>query len=103
MAPVNGQILPDKWFVSRELRPEAPVRLVCFPHAGGATAMFARWPAALGPGVEVAALALPGRERRIGEPAAVEVEPVQTTATRRPSSAARSARRWCRTTRSPGG
>ncbi|CAM5567732.1 Polyketide synthase thioesterase domain-containing protein OS=Kitasatospora aureofaciens OX=1894 GN=GCM10010502_03690 PE=3 SV=1 [Kitasatospora aureofaciens] len=74
MAPVNGQILPDKWFVSRELRPEATVRLVCFPHAGGATAMFARWPAALGPGVEVAALALPGRERRIGEPAAVEVE-----------------------------
>ncbi|MFJ7243706.1 thioesterase II family protein [Kitasatospora sp. NPDC098652] len=71
---MNGQILPDKWFVSRELRPEAPVRLVCFPYAGGGTSIYTRWPAALGPEVEVAALALPGRERRLGEPAAVDVD-----------------------------
>lgn len=71
---MNSHILPDKWFVYQELRPEAPVRLVCFPYAGGATAIYTGWAAALGPDVEVAALALPGRERRIGEPPDVEVE-----------------------------
>lgn len=45
-------------------RPRA--RLICFPYAGGAASAFHGW--RVGPGVEVSALALPGRTFRIREP-----------------------------------
>nr|WP_245652887.1 alpha/beta fold hydrolase [Herbidospora sakaeratensis] len=54
------------WAVRLGDRP-APVRLFCFPYAGGGAAVFRRWPAAL-PGVEVYAIRLPGRENRFCEP-----------------------------------
>jgi surfactin synthase thioesterase subunit len=46
-------------------RPEARLRLVCFPYAGGGSAAFATWPESLGPEIEVCAVQLPGRETRI--------------------------------------
>src|SRR5207247_4890704 len=43
-------------------RPDAAVRLFCFPHAGGAAAWYAGWARALeNQSVEVAAAQLPGR------------------------------------------
>lgn len=45
----------------------ARLRLFCFPHAGGGTALFDAWPAAFPAGVEVCPVYLPGRERRIWE------------------------------------
>lgn len=41
--------------------------LLCFPHAGGSAATYARWPGFL-PDVHVVALELPGRGQRIDEP-----------------------------------
>ncbi|HEX4833474.1 MAG TPA: alpha/beta fold hydrolase [Trebonia sp.] len=48
------------------------VRLVCFPHAGGAASFFSGWDARL-PGVEVHAVRYPGRAERIGEPCATDL------------------------------
>jgi medium-chain acyl-[acyl-carrier-protein] hydrolase len=44
------------------------VRLVCFPYAGSTAALFRGWPALLPMDVEVLAVQLPGRARRIREP-----------------------------------
>jgi surfactin synthase thioesterase subunit len=48
-------------------RRTALATLFCLPHAGGGASVFARWPAAFGPSVEVRAIQLPGREDRILE------------------------------------
>ena len=45
------------------------LRLICFPFAGGSAASFASWGAQLPTGVELRALQLPGRSRRMREPA----------------------------------
>ena len=58
----------DRWFVNRQPRPEAPVALLCLPYGGAGPSAFREWPAAFGAGVDVAALALPGRENRYHEP-----------------------------------
>jgi medium-chain acyl-[acyl-carrier-protein] hydrolase len=59
------------WFYCRSRRPEAEVRLFCFPSAGGATVQFFAWPDLL-PDVEVHVAQLPGRERRLDEPLIVD-------------------------------
>lgn len=51
---------------------DAVVRLVCFPHAGGAASFFTGWDALL-PGVEVYGIRYPGRAERIGEPCATDL------------------------------
>lgn len=48
--------------------PEADLRLVCFPHAGGSAGFFHPLSARLGPGVEVLAVQYPGRQDRRREP-----------------------------------
>ncbi|MFF4189636.1 thioesterase II family protein [Nonomuraea sp. NPDC001831] len=58
------QVSPWFWFPAR--RPDAPLRLVCVPYAGGGAGAFRAWPASL-PGVEVAVVRLPGRETRFKE------------------------------------
>ncbi|MFC9249793.1 thioesterase II family protein [Amycolatopsis thailandensis] len=57
---------------ARWLRCRAPLsaprlRLVCFPHAGGAASFFAGWSAHAPEGVEVHAVQYPGREDRVTE------------------------------------
>jgi len=58
----------DLWF--RRYRParNAGVRLVCFPHAGGAAPFFLPVAAALSPRVDVVAVQPPGRQDRRTEP-----------------------------------
>ncbi|MGW2187329.1 thioesterase II family protein [Streptomyces sp. NPDC001719] len=46
----------------------APVRLVCFPFAGGSASYFFGLSRLLSPGVEVLAVQYPGRQDRHGEP-----------------------------------
>ncbi|MCH0541716.1 thioesterase [Streptomyces sp. MUM 203J] len=48
--------------------PDAGVRLVCFPHAGGSAGFFHRLSRDLAPGAEVLAVQYPGRQDRRGEP-----------------------------------
>ncbi|MBB5120455.1 hypothetical protein AF335_11035 [Streptomyces eurocidicus] len=52
---------------------EAPLRLYCFPHAGGSAAEYLRWGRRI-PGAEVYAIQPPGRATRFAEPAVTSME-----------------------------
>ncbi|MFE1173353.1 thioesterase II family protein [Streptomyces sp. NPDC058773] len=70
----NGPLraLDQEWFRRPRPVPDARLRLVCFPHAGGAASFFRDWPQWLPADIELAAVCYPGREDRITQPA-VEV------------------------------
>ncbi|RSM45253.1 thioesterase [Amycolatopsis balhimycina DSM 5908] len=59
----------SEWIRRFHPAPAAPVRLVCFPHAGGAASYYRPVSAALAPAVEVLVVQYPGRQDRYGEPA----------------------------------
>lgn len=59
--------LRNPWLV-RRAQPDCSERLFCFAYAGGSAAVYAPWQAALGSGVEVCAIQLPGRGTRLAEP-----------------------------------
>jgi medium-chain acyl-[acyl-carrier-protein] hydrolase len=48
-------------------RPNAKLRLFCFPYAGAAATVYRLWPADLPADVEVCAIQLPGRGNRLAE------------------------------------
>ncbi|GHG97180.1 thioesterase II family protein [Streptomyces lanatus] len=54
--------------------PGARIRLVCFPHAGGAANAFHGWAALTPPEIEVLSVQYPGRQDRLGEPCATTME-----------------------------
>ncbi|MBJ6762832.1 thioesterase [Myxococcaceae bacterium JPH2] len=58
----------DRWFPTRKPLPEARLRLFCFPFAGGSASIYNGWSTGLPLGVELCAVQLPGRERRLMEP-----------------------------------
>lgn len=51
------------WYAAR-----APIRALCFAHAGGGASAFGSWPEVFAPEVELRAVSLPGRERRLADP-----------------------------------
>jgi len=56
-------------------RPDAAVRLFCFPHAGGAAASYIGWSRALeNQSIEVAAAQLPGRNGVASEPPCTDLD-----------------------------
>ncbi|KOV51332.1 oleoyl-ACP hydrolase [Streptomyces sp. AS58] len=59
--------------------PEAPVQLVCFPHAGGAATYYHRLSQAMSPDADVLAIQYPGRQDRLSEPC---IEDIPTLADR---------------------
>lgn len=56
----------NPWFTNFQRSADAPLRLFCFPYAGGGANLYREW-ARLLDNVEVVAAQLPGRERRILE------------------------------------
>lgn len=56
-----------KWIVCHACAPQAPLRLFCFPYAGGGASIFRAWPARLSAQAEICAIQLPGRENRLTE------------------------------------
>lgn len=60
------------WLVVQKPRPEAKMRLICFPFAGGGSAVFDEWGEAIDPDIEIISVEAPGRLGRIDE------EPVRT-------------------------
>ncbi|MEV3961017.1 SDR family NAD(P)-dependent oxidoreductase [Nocardia sp. NPDC050193] len=54
-------------------RPGAPMRLFCFPHAGGSASTYLAWHDLLPDHVELHAVQLPGRDDRGGEPPYTDV------------------------------
>lgn len=69
--------MASRWLHIPQPAPGAAVQLFCVPYAGGGSAVFQHWPAGL-PGIEVAAVRLPGRESRYGEPAHRDIRPIVT-------------------------
>ncbi len=58
----------NSWITCPHPNPQATLRLFCFPYAGGGTLSYRPWAERL-PFVEVCPILLPGRERRLAEPA----------------------------------
>ncbi|WP_447035921.1 thioesterase II family protein [Streptomyces sp. DSM 118878] len=58
----------NTWLRVSTPRPRARIRLVCFPHAGGAASAFRDWGALLPAAIEVAVVQYPGRQDRLGDP-----------------------------------
>ncbi|MEU9782980.1 alpha/beta fold hydrolase [Streptomyces phaeochromogenes] len=58
----------NTWLRVHTPRPRARIRLVCFPHAGGAASAFRDWGALLPAAIEVAVVQYPGRQDRFGDP-----------------------------------
>src|SRR5690606_22276910 len=68
-APAAPTTRVERWIVTPETKAQPSVRLFCFPYAGGAPTAFHDWSKDLPDDFEVSAINLPGRGRRIGEPA----------------------------------
>jgi surfactin synthase thioesterase subunit len=62
------------WLAALKRCDRPRLRLICFPFGGGGATAFYQWQAALPPGVELWAVALPGREHRSDEPPATDAE-----------------------------
>lgn len=56
------------WIASSRPRPQAHLRLFCFPYAGGGASLFHTWSDELPSQIEVCPVQLPGRENRLTEP-----------------------------------
>ncbi|ONI86948.1 hypothetical protein ALI144C_09860 [Actinosynnema sp. ALI-1.44] len=55
-----------RWLLRRVPRPDAPLRMYCFPHSGGSAGEYLAWADSL-PGVELWAVQPPGRGSRLAE------------------------------------
>lgn len=64
----------DPWLRCFQPAPEAPVRLLCLPHAGGSASSFFPVARQLAPRVEVIAVQYPGRQERRAEPCVESIE-----------------------------
>jgi medium-chain acyl-[acyl-carrier-protein] hydrolase len=58
---------PTSWLPSWHRKPQARVRLFCFPYAGGGASIFRTWSGLLPQDIEVCPVQLPGREDRLLE------------------------------------
>ncbi|MEU6963752.1 cytochrome P450 [Streptomyces chrestomyceticus] len=66
--PAPGRTDASRWLLRRRVLPDPALRLVCFPHAGGAATFFHGWQDRVPHGIEVSAICYPGRQNRIAEP-----------------------------------
>ena len=77
-----SQTPKDSWVSSHKPRPQARLRLLCFPYAGGGVMIYRQWAASMPESIDVLPVQLPGRERRLREPPYTRVEPLVEAATR---------------------
>jgi medium-chain acyl-[acyl-carrier-protein] hydrolase len=62
-----ARAVSNSWLAIQRTVDNPRLRLFCLPYAGGGAAVYRRWPEDLPGDVEIVALQLPGRERRIAE------------------------------------
>ncbi len=56
-----------RWLANRKIKPDAQVRLFCFPYGGGGASIYREWQQEFPDFVEVCPIQLPGRENRLEE------------------------------------
>ncbi|WP_026129078.1 thioesterase II family protein [Nocardiopsis prasina] len=66
MDPQHPPLSP--WLRRPRRRPQADVRLICLPHAGGSASSLRPWQYLLPSGIEALTVQYPGREDRFGDP-----------------------------------
>ncbi|MEU6125559.1 thioesterase domain-containing protein [Streptomyces sp. NPDC047123] len=64
----------NPWLMRAEHRPDARLVLYCLPHAGGGASAYRDWANGLPAGIDVVAVQLPGRENRIRERPAIDLD-----------------------------
>lgn len=64
------------WIITPKPDRRAKLRLFCFHYAGGGASIYRTWPTDLPSTIEVCAVQLPGRERRLNEPAFTTLAPM---------------------------
>lgn len=70
---MTGPLGDSPWFRNYRPAPQAPLRLICLPHAGGSATFYYPVAQALAPRIEVLAVQYPGRQDRREEPAATDL------------------------------
>ncbi|CAL9648425.1 Thioesterase PikA5 [Streptomyces sp. enrichment culture] len=70
--------MTDAWLRCRTPRHNPSARLVCLPHAGGTAGPYAAWGTGLPDDVELSAVQYPGREDRLSEPPAGDLQDLVT-------------------------
>ncbi|GCE27614.1 hypothetical protein KDA_30980 [Dictyobacter alpinus] len=60
-------ITQSSWIHRNDLKPDARLRIFCFPHSGGGASFYRRWNNLSGQEIDVCPLQLPGRENRRSE------------------------------------
>jgi medium-chain acyl-[acyl-carrier-protein] hydrolase len=68
-------VFPTPW-LTVDPRPNARIRLFCFPYAGGGASIFRTWPAEFSQTVEACSVRFPGRESRIREAPFAQLAPL---------------------------
>lgn len=63
----------NPWFDIPSPRPDARLRLICLPYAGAGSTLFNTWQDRLPDSIELCTVQMPGRARRISEPAATRM------------------------------
>jgi|SRR5215213_2450839 len=71
---LNTTLTP--WLPNSKLNARAKLRLFCLPYAGGSALVYRDWQEHLPPGVELCPVQLPGRGRRLREPAFTHTRPL---------------------------
>lgn len=64
------------WLHYYHQKPQAQVRLFCFPYAGGGASIFRTWQGSFPSFIEVCPVQLPGREYRLTETAFSQLDPL---------------------------
>lgn len=64
------------WFLRPQPKPNANLRLICFPYAGGSASTYISWANHLPENVELIAVQPPGRSTRMFEPPYDEMSPL---------------------------
>jgi medium-chain acyl-[acyl-carrier-protein] hydrolase len=70
---------PDPWLPLRAPRPQARLRLFCFPYAGRGASIYREWEQKTPSDIELCAVQLPGREGRLAEPRPASMEALVCT------------------------
>jgi medium-chain acyl-[acyl-carrier-protein] hydrolase len=65
---VTNNVIDSPWLTCPTPQPQASLRLFCFPYAGGSATIYRTWAKSLPASVEVCAVQLPGRGKRVSEP-----------------------------------